>query len=418
MNTKSNTFSVTFFVKRAKEKSGKFPIYARITVNSKRADISIKREVEGQNWNSAKGMVKGIKDEIKALGSYLEQFRSMVVENYQQMVLERKMITCETVKNKVLGKEHYEHTLCTLIKYHNFQMPDVLTHGTMKNYYTTERYIKKFLREKLDTSDIFLAQLDYKFITDFEFFLRKNKLLEKQKQLENNGVMKHMERLRKMVTLSTKLGWLASDPFKQYKLKFTKVDKPFLSDEELTTIENTDLPIKRLEAVRDLFVFSCYTGLAYADAINLTPFNIIIGIDGEYWLTTQRQKTDTDVKVPLLPKALAIIERYRNHPKALNKGSLFPTISNQKLNKYLKEVAEKCGISKELTFHCARHTFATTVTLSNGVPIESVSKMLGHTKISTTQIYARVIEKKISEDMQFLRARLNSSVNVSLKKIQ
>ena len=144
MNTKSNTFSVTFFVKRAKEKSGKFPIYARITVNSKRADISIKREVEEQNWNSAKGMVKGIKDEIKALGSYLEQFRSMVVENYQQMVLERKMITCETVKNKVLGKEHYEHTLCTLIKYHNFQMPDVLTHGTMKNYYTTERYIKNF----------------------------------------------------------------------------------------------------------------------------------------------------------------------------------------------------------------------------------------------------------------------------------
>lgn len=406
MITQKNTFSVSFFVKRAKEKNGKFPIYTRITVDGKRADISIKREVEEQNWNGAKGMVKGTKDEIKALGAYIEQYRSMIVDHYQQMVLERKMITCEGIKNKVLGKNNYEHTLCTLVEYHNKQMPDVLSPGTMKNYYTTERYIKKFLQEKLHTSDIFLVELDYKFITDFEFFLRKNKLLEKQKQLENNGVMKHMERLRKMVTLSTKLGWLSADPFIQYKLKFTKVDKDFLSEEELAILENKELQIPRLQAVRDLFVFSCYTGLAYTDAMHLTPANIIIGIDKEYWLITQRQKTSTDVKVPLLPQALMIIERYRNHPRAVNKGSLFPAISNQKLNKYLKEVAAKCAIEKDLTFHCARHTFATTVTLSNGVPIESVSKMLGHTKISTTQIYARVVEQKLSKDMLALKGRL------------
>ena len=416
MESKNNTFSVTFFVKRAKAKNGKFPIYARITVDGRRSDISIKREVEEQNWNAAKGMIKGIKDEIKALGAYLEQFRSMVVGHYQQMVLEKKMITCDGIKNKVLGKELYEHTLCSLVKYHNTQMPDLLSPGTMKNYYTTERYIKKFLKEKIHTSDIFLVQLDYKFITDFDFFLRKHKLTEKQKQLTNNGVMKHIERLRKMVTLSTKLGWLPADPFIQYRLKFTKVDKDFLSEEELAKLEVVDLSSHRLTAVRDLFVFSCYTGLAYTDVMNLTPSNIHIGIDKEYWLITQRQKTDTDVKVPLLPQALSVIDRYRNHPRAVNKGSLFPLISNQKLNKYLKEVAEKVGISKDLTFHCARHTFATTVTLSNGVPIESVSEMLGHTKISTTQIYARVIEQKLSVDMKALKARLVPASPLSIAK--
>jgi len=156
----------------------------------------------------------------------------------------------------------------------------------------------------------------------------------------------------------------------------------------------------------DLFVFSCYTGLAYIDVINLTPANISIGVDQGQWLITHRQKTDVIVKVPLLPKALVIINTYKTNPKALHEGKLFPSISNQRLNSYLKEVATLCGIEKELTFHCARHTFATTVTLSNGVPIESVSKMLGHTKISTTQIYAKVIEKKLSDDMQLLRNRL------------
>lgn len=228
--------------------------------------------------------------------------------------------------------------------------------------------------------------------------------------------MKHIERLRKMVTLSIKLGWLSTDPFIQYRLKFTKVDKDFLSEKELAELEVVDLASHRLTVVRDLFVFSCYTGLAYTDVMNLTPSNIHIGIDKEYWLITQRQKTDTDVKVPLLPQALSVIDRFRNHPRAVNKGSLFPLISNQKLNKYLKEVAEKVGISKDLTFHCARHTFATTVTLSNGVPIESVSKMLGHTKISTTQIYARVIEQKLSVDMKALKARLAPASPLSIAK--
>ena len=173
-------------------------------------------------------------------------------------------------------------------------------------------------------------------------------------------------------------------------------------------MRDKELKIVRLQWVKDLFIFSCYTGLAYIDVMQLTPSNIAIGIDGKQWLATNRQKTSNPVRVPLLPKALEVIDKYKGHPKALHDGTLFPTISNQKLNGYLKEIADLCGVEKDLTFHIARHTFATTVTLTNGVPIESVSKMLGHTKISTTQVYAKVIEKKLGEDMDMLRDKLTS----------
>ncbi|HEY4787351.1 MAG TPA: site-specific integrase, partial [Bacteroidales bacterium] len=167
----------------------------------------------------------------------------------------------------------------------------------------------------------------------------------------------------------------------------------------------------RLQHAKDMFVFSCYTGLAYIDAFNLTSQNIGIGIDGQYWISTCRKKTDQPVRIPLLPKAMEIIEKYKTHPYAIAKGKLLPIYSNQKLNSYLKEIADLCGITKPLTFHIARHTFATTITLSNGVPIETVSKLLGHGSIRTTQVYAKVIERKVSDDMSLLREKLTRATN-------
>lgn len=412
-----NTFAVCFIIKKDKQKeNGRIPIYARITVNGKRVDISIKREIDEANWNAAKGTIKGMREDLRALTAYMERFKSMIVNHYQEMVLEKKMITSLALKNRVLGIEQHEHTLLSLVEYHNIKMPQVLSPGTMKNYYTTERYIKKFLKEKMRTSDIFLVQLDYKFITDFEFFLRKATLLEKQKQMENNGVMKHIERLRKIVTLGTKMEWLPKDPFVQYKLKFKPVDTEFLEDFELAKIENKENLPKRLEYVRDLFIFSCYTSLPYADAINLTKANIVIGIDKGRWIVGRRLKTDTKLNIPILPQAQAILDKYAENPRAINEGTLFPRISNQKVNKYLKELATACEVTKNVTFHCARHTFATTVALENGVPFETVSKLMGHTKLSTTQMYARVMEKKVSRDMLDLRNKLSSPKPVLLEK--
>ena len=228
----------------------------------------------------------------------------------------------------------------------------------------------------------------------------------------NNSVMKHIERFRKMITLSFKLEWINRDPFINFKAKFEKVERGYLSVKELENIEEKQFSIPRLQLVKDLFVFSCYCGLSYIDVINLTEENINFGIDGELWIIKKREKTNKLLRIPILPKAKILIDKYKVHPKSEINQTIFPKISNQKLNSYLKEVADLCSITKNLTFHLARHTFATTVTLTNGVPIETVSHLLGHSRISTTQIYAKVIERKVSEDMNMLKQKLNRKVKI------
>ena len=358
------------------------------------------------DWNEKCGLAKPFNDEYRKLNNYLEQLRSSFVACYREMSLQKKAITTETFKKQYYGKNEDEYTLCKLMKYHNVDMKEALSWGTMKNYYTTQKYLEKFLKRRKQKADIFIKYINYKFVTDFEYYLKTYKPLDHQKRLGNNGVMKHMERFRKMINVALKNEWIEKDPFKAYKLKFTRFERGYLTAGELEQLEAKEFKIERLQTVKDLFIFSCYTGLSYIDAVTLTPANIVKGIDNEAWLITQRLKTKTPVKVPLLPKAIEIIEKYRNNPKCIAENSLLPGMSNQKLNSYLKEMADVCGIEKNLTFHLARHTFATTVTLSNGVPIESVSKMLGHTKISTTQVYAKVIERKLSDDMLLLKQKL------------
>jgi site-specific recombinase XerD len=403
----SNTFGIHFVIRLAKrEKSASAMVFARITVNGRKSEISLKKKVNPQSWDDVKGKAKGRSEEIRKLNEHIERVRTLIADGYHQLVQQRKVVAVDTVKALFLGTEDHERTLCKLIDYHNTEMQNKLAPGTLKNYYTTQRYLECFLKEKYRRVDMALSELHYKFILDFESYLKNHEPKYHQKPINNNGIMKHIERLCKMVNLAITLDWLERDPFAKYKLHFEKVERECLSKEELSTIENKQFPVGRLEIVRDLFLFSCYTGLAYIDTISLTAGNLVKGIDGENWLITSRQKTDTDVRMPLLPQAEQLIEKYRNHPKSIFFGTLFPVISNQKMNAYLKEIADVCGITKPVTFHIARHTFATTVTLSNGVPIESVSKMLGHTTIRTTQIYAKVLERKLSEDMQNLKKRL------------
>jgi site-specific recombinase XerD len=204
-------------------------------------------------------------------------------------------------------------------------------------------------------------------------------------------------------------GWLNKDPFTNYKSKVKEVERVYLTEEEIQTIINKDFKIERVGMVRDIFVFSCFTGLAYIDVKQLTKNHIGLGIDGDKWIFKNRQKTDTASKIPLLPMAQEIINKYENHPVCINEDRLLPIFSNQKMNAYLKEIADICEINKDLTFHIARHTFATTVTLSNGVPLETVSKMLGHTSLKTTQHYAKILDRKISEDMMILKSKFASN---------
>lgn len=403
----SNTFGIQFVIRLPKQqKNDQATVFARISVNGRRCEISLKKKVNPQNWDEAKGKARGTKDEIRKLNEHIERVRTLIADGYHELVQQKKVVTVDAVKSLFLGADDNEITLIKLGEYHNTEMKDKLADGTMKNYYTTQKYIAKFLKDKYHRNDISLAELNYKFILDFETFLSKHQPKDHQKPLHNNGIMKHIERLCKMVNMAVTMDWLTKDPFAKYKQHFDKVERFYLTKEELSVIEKKKFTIERLQMVKDLFLFSCYTGLAYIDTMNLTAGNIVKGIDGNDWIITSRQKTDTDVRIPLLPQAEELIKKYRDHPKAVNHGTLFPVISNQKTNAYLKEIADLCNINKAITFHIARHTFATTVTLSNGVPIESVSKMLGHTTIRSTQVYAKVVEQKLSEDMQNLKRRM------------
>ena len=404
----NNTFAIIFFVRKSRNDVNRLSIYARITVNQKRSEISLKRSIQVYNWDISKNRVRGNTPEIRILNNYLDYVYTELLDCHKQLLEEHKMISSRAIKARYLGEDDNHKTLKELIAYHNTNMITVLKAGTMKNYYTTEKYLSKFLLSKMKVDDIYLKQLNYRFICDFEQFLRNYRNMNDVLMLTNNGVMKHLERLKKMVNLAVKLEWLPKNPFQKFQLKFNKYDRQYLTERELERIENTQFNQERLERVKDIFLFSCYTGLSYIDVKELTVHQIVLGIDNRHWIHTKREKTNELVKVPLLPRAYEIVQKYKGLLNITSSMKLLPLCSNQKTNSYLKEIAKACSIHKNITFHVARHTFATTVMLSNGVPIETVSKLLGHTKLSTTQIYARVIETKISEDMDNLLKRFET----------
>lgn len=405
MRTK-NTFSVHFWVKPTNEKVNQGIIYARITVNQRRVLVSLKRKISFDLWDSSKKKVKGTSSEAKQINHYLDSAKSRIFQCYQELSSKGKKVTAQLIKATYLGEVENSKSLRDLIEYHSRKIKNTHAAGSIRNYRVSEKYFFKFLNKERKTSDIYLKELDYKFLCDFEDFLGSYYPKGHPKAMGHNTIMKHIQRLRKMVTLAYNMEWLDKDPFRRWKNTFEKKDREFLTVGELSNLETYEFLVERLDRVRDLFVFSCYTGISYTDIMKLTKDNITIGIDRNKWIISKRQKTNTPIKVPLLDPVLELIKKYEDHPMTLVSGTLLPKITNEKLNVYLKEVAILCGIKKNLTFHMARHTFATTVTLSNGVPIETVSKLLGHTKISTTQIYARVLENKISQDMNALRGVL------------
>ena len=414
----NSTFSIILFTRKSRSVTSKLSIYARITVNGKRSEISLKRSVIPKDWDTSKNRGRGGNYKIRILNRYLDQVYSQLLDCHKQLFEAGKIVSSNAIKRRYLGEDDNHKTLKELITYHNTNMINVLKFGTMKNYYTTEKYLYKFLDKILKVDDIYLKQLNYRFICDFEQYLRKYKNSKKQLTLSNNGVMKHLERFKKMINLAFKLEWILKNPFIQFQLKFEKFDRQYLTERELELIETTHYNNERLEKVKDCFIFSCYTGLSYIDVKELTRNQITMGIDNRFWIFTKREKTNEMVKVPILPKAMTIIEKYKGVSGTLDSKTILPLISNQKANSYLKEIAKDCGIHKNISFHVARHTFATTVMLSNGVPIETVSKLLGHTKLTTTQIYARVVETKISEDVQNLLERFKRKAQKKMKILE
>jgi site-specific recombinase XerD len=400
------TFGLFFHLKKNKDSSTvEQTIYMKITVNGISSEICTKRKCEPDKWNVSAGRLNGKSDSIKALNSYLDTMRQKVFEAKRKLIETDKTVSPENIKNLVLerNKNIHKHMLLEVFKYHNDQMAILVGRdyapGTLERYITSYKHTKSFLEYRYKLTDIDITKLNFEFITEYEFWLKSIR------KCGHNSTMKYLSNFKKIINRCLRNGWLQRDPFLGFNMSKKEVERTALTEYELEILSTKTFSVERLSIVKDIFLFSCYSGLAYADVKKLNRSEIMIGIDGEKWIFTKRQKTDISSRIPLLPAALQILNRYTEHPQCKYEDRVLPVLSNQKMNAYLKEIADLCGITKNLTYHIARHTFATTVTLSNGVPIETVSKMLGHRNIKTTQHYAKILDKKISEDMKSLRSK-------------
>jgi site-specific recombinase XerD len=398
----NKTFNLLFFIKKNKIRTnGTAPIYLRITIDGKAAEIAAKRYIDPKKWDNKAHKAVGNSQEAKILNAYLKTLEQQVYDFHYLMLKEEDFVTAESLKSKLLGTDVTTRMLIPIFQEHNDKVEALVGQdfapGTLERYKTSLKHTQEFLNWKYKVSDIDITKIDHVFIMDYDFWLRS------ERKCANNTAVKYIKNFKKIIRLCMANGWLSKDPFLGYKAKLKVVERPYLTKEEIQAIYEKEFASDRLNQVRDIFLFSCYTGLAYVDVKQLSKSNINTGIDGNQWIFTRRQKTDTSTRVPLLPLAQELVLKYENHPQCVNSDVMFPILSNQKMNSYLKEIAGICGINKDLTFHIARHTFATTVTLSNGVSIESVSKMLGHTNIKTTQHYAKILDKKVSDDMSVLR---------------
>lgn len=391
-----STFKVLFYLKKGSEKkNGEVMIMARITIDGKLCQFSTKQSIQPDNWSITAGKAKG--RDAGRINALLDDIRSSLNTIYHEMQRRDNYVTAEKVKNEFLGHSESHETILSLFQKHNDDVKQLVgiskTIATYRKYEVTRRHLAEFIQSKYNVSDISIKEISPMFITDFELYLRT------ACKCGYNTTAKFMQFFKRIIIIARNNGILMGDPFASYKIRLEKVDRGYLTEDEIKIILKKKMVSERLEHVRDLFVFSCFCGLAYSDVANLRQENIQKSFDGNLWIITKRVKTNTDVNVPLLDIPKMILKKYKGK---LPDGKILPVISNQKLNAYLKEIADICGIKKNLTFHLARHTFATTTTLSKGVPIETVSKMLGHTNIETTQIYARITNSKIGSDMQGL----------------
>jgi site-specific recombinase XerD len=404
---KRTTFSILFFIKRAKLlKTGEAPIYLRITVDGKCSELSLNRSVKPNMWDTPRNKVKGKSEEAEELNGYLTSARGLIFQHQQRMREDKKVLTHQALRNAFLGVGETHWTIVMMFEEHNANMESLVgveySPLTLQRFKTALKHVVDFCRIKYKVEDILISEINHEFITGIELYLKT-----KVSPCSHNTTMKHMRALKKIIRIALARDYIRKDPFVSYKIKVKKIDREILTTEEVKILLEKTFEMKTIEVVRDLFVFQCYTGLAYNELKNLSKNNLVVGVDKLKWIKTVRGKTGTECNIPLLPIAEQILDKYADHPCHEVDNRVLPVPANQPMNRYLKEIAVLCGIDKNLCTHMARHTFATTITLSNGIPLETVSKLLGHTKIQTTQIYAKVLDTKISEDMMKLRDKLS-----------
>ena len=389
-----STFKVLFYLKRDKQKSnGLIPLFCRITVDGQEVRFGMKCDVNPKYWDLKTGKATGRTAEASKVNTLVDNTKTAIYKVYREMQERDNYVTAEKIKNVFLGVEQKHQTLLELFDHHNRERKLLIgvnvSKSTYLKYCFTRSRLADFIMYRYNLNDIPVKEVNRQFIGDFEAYLIS------QYNYGKNHVVTVLKKFRHIIELALNREWISRNPFKDYKLQWQKVDRGYLTQSEIEALMDVQFENQRMEHARDIFVFCIFTGLAYTDVTHLTNENIQSSIDGKMWIKGKRRKTDTDYNVPLLNVPKIILDKYGG---ASADGSLLPVLSISLYNRLLKKIANQCGINKNMSSHLARHTFA-TLTLTKGVSIESVSKMLGHTSISTTQIYAKITDRKIGNEM-------------------
>jgi len=376
----------------------------RVTIDGQRAEMSTKRFISPDRWITSKGTTRSKTDYEKGIDNYLKHLTNQIYLKQQELESKNREVTAKSLINAYLRKDDEKRTILSLYTSHNRKLKMMVgkdvAFNTYKRHETSKKHLARFIKIRYKMSDFYIRDITPEFVDDYETYFRV------ERNCNNNTTVKYMRNFGKIIRIALKNEWITSNPLKNLKYRIEPVNREYLTWEELQKLESKKIKLDRIALVRDIFLFSCYTGLAYVDVSNLRPENIEEGSDGSLRIRIRRHKTGQGAFIPLLPPAVDLIEKYRDHPNCLKKGVLLPVLSNQKMNAYLKEIADICGIQKNLTTHSARHTFATTVTMANNISMESVSKMLGHSNLVMTKQYARILDRTITKEMRILSRKL------------
>lgn len=402
-----SSFGLVFFLKIPRNESKIRTIYLKITVDGIPKETSTKRKWDISRWDQKLERAVGTKEDAKSINMFLESLTLKINEYKTENMYNGKLITAQKVMDYILGKNAARVKVLEEFQKHNDEMTALLgkgyAKGTLDRFTITINHLRAFIRLKFNAEDLEFSDLNLEFIKDFQFYLRS------VRNCSNNKTLKYIANFKKILLRAIDNEVILKDPFKNFKAKKSKIIKKPLSTQELYELERHYFSTDRLNVVRDVFVFQCYTGLAYIDVYQLKKTDIKVGVDKQSWIMSERQKTGSATNVPLLPQALKIIDKYKDHPLCLQRGTVLPVASNQKMNEYLKEIALLCAFPFTLNTHMARRTFESTVTLQNNVPINVVKEMLGHSSVKQTEAYAITEQVTVGREMALLNKRINKT---------
>ena len=397
---KRDSFRVLFFLKKTRLlKNGEASVCMRITVNGTRVENNIRKSIDPALWSQAKETARGKSRRACDLNTYIEEARIKLYQIFCELEQQNRPVTAHLLQELFFGQEKPEEvrTLLGTMQEHNDQCRALVGTDyaliTVRRYESCRRYLAELIRQRYGKEDLPLTEVNGELVRAFAFYLKT------EKGCQQNTVIRYMKCLKKITNLACANDWMAKDPFLGIRFHEKEVVREFLTMDELQTIYRKEFPLERLTLVRDVFIFAAFTGLAFIDVQQLAPEHIVRDNNGNLWIRKPRQKTKNMCNIPLLDIPQEILRKYADHPTCRKKGVLLPVPCNQKMNSYLKEIADICMIRKNLTTHCARHSYATSVCLANGVSLENVAKMLGHSNIKMTQHYARVLDSSILRDM-------------------